>query len=89
MTETDAVALGQNTLFVVLLVSSPVLVTALIVGTTVSVLQTVTQVQEVTLVYVPKILAVFLVIAAFGSFMLGRATDFGEQMFRSIAEESR
>ena len=39
-----------------LMVASPIVMTALIIGTTVSLLQTVTSIQEQTLSFVPKLL---------------------------------
>jgi len=83
---TDQVVLyyGQMALMTSLYLAGPLLLTALVVGTAVSVLQAVTQVQEITLVFVPKILAVFLVIAVAGGWMLQVAVAFGTEMFRSI-----
>lgn len=86
MTEDGAVFLGQHALLTSLYLGGPMLLAALIVGSVVSVLQAVTQVQEVTLVFVPKILAVFLVMAVGGAWMLDVATAFGTEMFLSIAE---
>ena len=60
------------------------LLTALIVGTLISILQAVTQVQEMTLVFVPKIVAVMIILAVFGGWMLQQAVSFGVQTFESI-----
>jgi flagellar biosynthetic protein FliQ len=79
-----AIHMGQQTLYTVLMLSGPVLLTALFVGSLVSLFQAVTQIQEITLVFVPKILSVFLVLALAGGWMLSRAVDFGIQMFTSI-----
>lgn len=87
MTEESALFLGQHALLTALTISGPMLVAALVVGSALSILQAVTQVQEVTLVFVPKILAVFLVLALGGAWMLDMATAFGTEMFLSIAED--
>lgn len=79
-----AINMGQNTLYTVLILSGPVLLTALLVGSLVSLLQAVTQIQEITLVFVPKIIAVFLVLALAGGWMLNTAVSFGVEMFASI-----
>ena len=79
-----AINMGQNTLYTVLILSGPVLLTALLVGSIVSLLQAVTQIQEITLVFVPKIIAVFLVLALAGGWMLNTAVSFGVEMFASI-----
>lgn len=75
---------GQQGLMTALLVAAPLLLTALVVGSAVSILQSVTQVQEVTLVFVPKILAVFLVLALLGGWMLQILVSFGTTMFLSV-----
>ena len=62
----SAIHMGQQTLYTVLMLSGPVLLTALLVGSLVSLFQAVTQIQEITLVFVPKILSVFLVLALAG-----------------------
>ncbi len=51
-------------------ISAPVLLTALVVGVAISVVQAATQVQEMTLSYVPKIVAIALVMALLGPWML-------------------
>ena len=81
-----AINIGQNTLYTVLILSGPVLLTALLVGSIVSLLQAVTQIQEITLVFVPKIIAVFLVLARAGGWMLNTAVSFGVEMFASIEQ---
>ncbi|MEC7241079.1 MAG: flagellar biosynthesis protein FliQ [Myxococcota bacterium] len=81
-----AINIGQNTLYTVLILSGPVLLTALLVGSIVSLLQAVTQIQEITLVFVPKIIAVFLVLALAGGWMLNTAVSFGVEMFASIEQ---
>jgi flagellar biosynthetic protein FliQ len=58
---------------------------ALVVGLFVSILQAVTQINEMTLVFVPKIIAVFMILLVMGSWMLEQAIDFGTQSFESIA----
>lgn len=75
---------GQQGLMTALMVAAPLLLTALVVGSVVSILQSVTQVQEVTLVFVPKILAVFLVLALLGGWMLQMLVSFATTMFLSV-----
>ncbi len=67
--------LGRKALWLVLVVSAPVVLTALGVGFLVSVLQAASQLQEFTLSFVPKILAVLLVLAITAPWM-------GEQLVR-------
>jgi flagellar biosynthetic protein FliQ len=86
MSEQLVVYYGQMGLLTCLYLGGPLLMTALVVGTAVSVLQAVTQVQEMTLVFVPKILAVFFVLAFAGGWMLQMAVGFSTQMFLAIPQ---
>jgi flagellar biosynthetic protein FliQ len=62
----------REALVVAALLCFPVLLVATLVGTAVAVVQAATQVQEQTLTLLPKMLAVGAMVAAFGSFALGR-----------------
>ena len=64
------VQLGQEALFVVMLVAAPMLGLGLMVGLMVSVFQATTSLQEQTLAFIPKIIAVFVAILIFGPWML-------------------
>jgi len=87
MTVDLAVFMGQQALMTTLLVSGPVLLTVLVVGSGISILQTVTQIQEMTLVFVPKILAVFLVMAVAGAWMLQTMVAYGENTWAHLGDE--
>mgnify|MGYP001178847080 CR=1 FL=1 len=84
MSEALALYYGQTALMEAMMIAGPLLGVALVVGTVISVLQAVTQVQEITLVFVPKIIAVFAVLAFLGGWMLQRAVWFGTMMFEQI-----
>jgi flagellar biosynthesis protein FliQ len=60
MTAIDALDLARESIWVLLIVSAPVMLIALAVGTVIGILQALTQVQEATIVFVPKIITVFL-----------------------------
>ena len=64
------IQLGQEALWIVMLVSAPMLGLGLIVGLLVSVFQATTSIQEQTLAFIPKIIAVFVAILIFGPWML-------------------
>ena len=64
--------MGQDALLMLLMVSSPVLGAALLVGLLVSLFQAVTQIHEATLAFVPKLIAVIAVFAIAGPWMLGQ-----------------
>ena len=64
------VQVGQEALFIVMLVSAPMLGLGLLVGLLVSIFQATTSIQEQTLAFIPKIIAVFVAILIFGPWML-------------------
>lgn len=79
-----AIMLTSRTLWAAVLVSGPMLLTALVVGLLVSIFQVVTQIQEMSLSFVPKLLAVVAVMVIAGPWMLRRAVSFAASMVASI-----
>ena len=69
MNEADALELVQNTVWTVLIASSPAVIAAMVVGVTIALLQALTQVQEMTLTFVPKIVAIFLAVLLGATFI--------------------
>lgn len=82
----EAIFLGQQALLTIAYVSGPILVIAMAVGVVVSLFQAVTQLQEMTIVFVPKIIAVFFMIALLGGWMLEKLVAYGTLCFTSIEE---
>ena len=76
--------LTAETLYLVLLVSAPVLVVSLVVGFAVGLLQAVTQVQEQTLTFVPKLVAVGLALALGGGWMGSELVRFTQGLWTAI-----
>ena len=68
-------------------VAAPILGVALLVGLIISVIQVVTQVQEMTLTFVPKMIAIVLVLLFIGAWMLGLITEFTKEMFQFAFEQ--
>lgn len=58
MNEADALEIVQRVISVVLLISAPMVVAAMIVGVIIALFQALTQIQEMTLTFVPKIIAI-------------------------------
>lgn len=76
---------ARDGIWVLLLVSAPMLVTALVVGLAVSLVQALTQIQESTLTFVPKMVAMLLVMALAMPFMLQSLEEYSVKMFDRIA----
>ena len=62
----------------------PVLLVSLVVGLLVSVLQAATQINEMTLTFIPKLLAMFLVLVLAGPWMLNTLVEYTTRLFQSI-----
>lgn len=62
MTGPEIVDLARQSIWVMLQIAAPMMIVALVVGVAIALLQALTQVQEMTLVFVPKIVAIFLVL---------------------------
>ena len=78
-------SLADRMLWVTALVAAPVLLASLAVGLVVGIVQAATSVNEQTLTFVPKLLAIALVLVLFGASMLGLVGDFTQEIFAQIA----
>lgn len=58
----SVVQIAQQAVIAIISVSFPLLGVALVVGTVISLFQTVTQIQEQTLTFVPKFIAILLML---------------------------
>ena len=86
MSADQAMELLRMLLWNSLLVAGPAVVAALLVGLLVSVFQVATQLQEMTLSYVPKMVAVALVLIVLGPWMIHRMTQFAVSTIQMIPE---
>ena len=75
---------GQQSLYTLLMVAAPVLLTVLAVGLVVSVFQAATQIHEQTLSFVPKIVAAVAVLAIAGPWMLTSLVEYLQRTLQSI-----
>ncbi len=62
MTGAEVLDIGRQGIWVLIIVSLPMMVAGLVVGLVIALFQALTQIQELTLVFVPKIIAIFLVL---------------------------
>jgi flagellar biosynthesis protein FliQ len=69
MTGPEVLDVGREAVFVLLKVSSPLMLVGLGVGLVIALFQALTQIQEMTLVFVPKILAIFIALIVMLPFM--------------------
>lgn len=71
-------------LLMVCILSAPAVLTAMILGFLISVFQATTQIQEQTISSVPKLVAVFAVLAIAGPWMLAQVVRFAGIMLAAI-----
>ncbi|MHB0887406.1 flagellar biosynthesis protein FliQ [Acidithiobacillus sp.] len=84
MTPESIISVGQQAIWVALLLSAPLLGIALVVGLLVSIFQAATQLNEMTLSFVPKILAMGFILVVAGPWMLHLLMDFTVRLFTDI-----
>jgi len=84
MDQTQVLAVGQQGLMLLLMVSAPVLLVVLVVGLLVSIFQAATQINEATLSFVPKVLGAVAVLGIAGPWMVTTLVDYIRQSLQSI-----
>jgi flagellar biosynthetic protein FliQ len=76
--------LGRQALELTIMVSAPLLVTALGIGLLISIFQAATQINEMTLSFIPKLIGMVLVLIISGPWMIGLMVDYIRRLFTSI-----
>ncbi len=86
MTPAIVIEVGRQAIEATLMISGPLLLAALAVGLIVSIFQAATQINEATLQFVPKLVAIFLVLVLIGPWMLQYMIDYIQRLFGSIPQ---
>ncbi len=81
--------LGRHTLETALLLSTPILLTCIVVGVVVTLFQAITSIRDMTLTIVPKLMAVGVVTLLFGGWMLQVMLRFFTEIFAYIQNIGR
>ena len=84
MTPEMVLDIVRQALEITILISAPLLLTALVTGLLVSVFQAATQINEMTLSFIPKLLAIFLALVIAGPWMLGVMVDYTRRLILGI-----
>jgi flagellar biosynthetic protein FliQ len=84
MTPEFVVGLAQQALELIMLVSAPMLLAALVTGLLVSIFQAATQINEATLSFIPKLVVMFLVMVFAGPWMISVLVDYTRRLFLAI-----
>lgn len=86
MSSGQMIDITQRAMVVAATVGLPVLAVCLIVGLITSIFETATQIHEQSLSFVPKLIAVLLVLAVAGGWMVNTLSDFTRQVFQTVAK---
>ncbi|MEO8003660.1 MAG: flagellar biosynthesis protein FliQ [Betaproteobacteria bacterium] len=84
MTPETVLTIGRQALEMTLLVSAPLLLAALGVGLLVSVFQAATQINEMTLSFIPKLVAILVMLVLAGPWMITMMVDYMRRLFESL-----
>ncbi len=85
MTQGFLLGIMNQTFYQILLLSIPLLGVAMIIGLLVSIFQATTSIQEQTLTFVPKMVAILLLLIVLGPFYSDQMIDFVNRLFDLIA----
>lgn len=85
ITQEQVIDMARQMLYLIIKVSTPLLLISLIVGLIISIFQTVTSIQEQTLTFVPKIIAVFLGLMLVGGWMLENMTGYITELWNNFS----
>ena len=85
ITQEAVLDIARDAIYTIVIVSAPMLLVALIVGLVISIFQTVTSIQEQTLTFVPKIVAVFLIMILAGSWMLNTLLELVTELWSNFS----
>jgi flagellar biosynthesis protein FliQ len=84
MDATQVFTVGQQGLYMLLMVSAPLLLSVLAIGLLVSIFQAATQIHEATLSFVPKVIGAVAVLAIAGPWMLTTLVEYLQRTLQAI-----
>ena len=84
MTQGEVLAIFQEAVMVALKLAAPLLIVSIVIGLVVAIFQAATQIHEQTLTFVPKILAISLLLLVLGSWMITVLSEFMQKLFNII-----
>ena len=86
MDQDTVVSLATQAMSLALKISLPLLGVGLIVGVLISIIQAVTSIQEQTLSFIPKVLAMAIVLVVGGPWMLNQLLSYTSELWLSIPD---
>ena len=84
MTPETVTTIGQQALWVTIMIAAPLLGSALAVGLLVGMIQAATQINEMTLSFIPKLLVLVMALVLAGPWMLSVIVNYTRQLLEQI-----
>jgi len=84
MTEASVIALFSQTVYIMILVLSVLIIPGLLVGLVVAMFQAATQINEMSLSFIPKLLVTFLVLVFAGPWLLKTLVNYTDSLISNI-----
>ena len=84
MTPETVMSIGQQALWILILLSAPLLLSALAIGLLVGIFQAATQINEMTLSFIPKLLVLILSLVIAGPWMLQTIVTYTQNLIVEI-----
>jgi len=84
MTPETITTIGQQAMWVTMLIAAPLLVSALVVGLLIGMFQAATQINEMTLSFIPKLLVMVGALVVAGPWMLGVIVNYTRTLIEQI-----
>ena len=84
MTPETVTAIGEQALWVTMLIAAPLLISALAIGLLVGMFQAATQINEMTMSFIPKLLVLVIALRIAGPWMLTIILNFTRQLVEQI-----
>jgi len=86
VSEEMVMTLGSEAIKTMMMLAGPLLLAAMVIGMLVSLLQAITQINEATLTFIPKMIAVILVLVVMAPWMLDMIQQYTIQVLGSAGE---
>lgn len=84
MTISDIIGVMQAAMVAALKLAAPILIASVAIGLIVSIFQAATQIHEQSLSFVPKLIAIAVILLVFGPWMMETMNDFVKYIFQMI-----
>jgi flagellar biosynthetic protein FliQ len=84
MSPEDVLQVGNQAMWMAILLAAPILLTALVIGLVIGMVQAATQIQEMTLSFIPKLLGIVGVLVIAGPWMLTMMIDWMRELMLDI-----